>query len=107
MDSYTSSPLNDHRTLREAHGVSTASELESVLLDLDGRVPRDSRGRKSRATAPLCKCFTLWRWPAAGFPPEGMNSDELLHAVAGGAFPRGGRQGYGTLFYLRGTTLSD
>lgn len=106
MSASSLSPLETHRTLREAH-ISTASQLESALLQLDGRIPRDSRGRKSQATAPLWKCCTLWRWPAAGWPPEDVHAEQLLHAISAGVYVRGGRDSHGTLFYLRGTELTE
>ena len=64
--------------------ISSPSQLENGLLDLDGRV---EKARRPNGNA--WKCFTVWRW-----------SEEM--DFASGADSKGGRENNGTLFYLRG-----
>ncbi|KAA1473305.1 hypothetical protein DENSPDRAFT_839763 [Dentipellis sp. KUC8613] len=68
--------------------VSTAAQIESAVLDLDGRV---ARGMRPNGNA--WKTLTVWRWREDG---EGAG------AGVGVDPERGGRENHNTLFYLRG-----
>ncbi|KAI5119673.1 hypothetical protein M0805_009618 [Coniferiporia weirii] len=85
----------DIPVLREMY-VSTPQLLVHALLDLDGRVPRASRTRFN-----VWKALSVWRWSgdAGGIANEEMSEEEAA------LLERGGREVYGTLFYLRGAAL--
>ncbi|KAJ6606686.1 Asx homology domain-containing protein [Mycena sp. CBHHK59/15] len=71
--------------------VMSPSQLETGLLDIDGRV---ERARRPNGNA--WKSLTLWRWrgdPSDYIAPQGDR--------------RGGREDHGTLFYLRGCYYQD
>ena len=80
--------------------VTTVTGLETGLLDLDGRIPRSSRAQPAN----LWKNISLWRWRPEW--PNGMEEDVIQQAVQSGAIPKGGREYYGTLFYLK-ETITD
>ena len=61
----------------------TLSMLETGILDIDGRLRKAQRPNGN-----AWKCFTVWRWRAG--------SDCVQNS-------RGGRENYGTLFYIRGS----
>ncbi|KAF8804207.1 hypothetical protein BYT27DRAFT_7243935 [Phlegmacium glaucopus] len=63
--------------------ISSPTMLETGLLDIDGRMKKAQRPNGN-----AWKCFNVWRWRAGGDCPQ--NS-------------RGGRENYGTLFYIRGS----
>ena len=63
--------------------IQSLSMLENGILDIDGRLRKSQRPNGN-----AWKCFTVWRWRAGGDCTE--NS-------------RGGRDNYGTLFYIRGS----
>ncbi|KAG6917207.1 hypothetical protein DXG01_003412 [Tephrocybe rancida] len=65
--------------------ITSPTQLETVLLDNDGRVER-----KKRPNGNAWKCMTVWRW--RGTAPWQNVGDG-----------RWGRENHGTLFYLRGT----
>ncbi|KAG6872825.1 hypothetical protein C0995_006307 [Termitomyces sp. Mi166 len=65
--------------------ITSPSQLETVLLDNDGRV---ERGKRPNGNA--WKSMTLWRWRSTA-PWEDVGDG------------RWGRENHGTLFYLRGT----
>ncbi|KAG6841638.1 hypothetical protein C0991_008623 [Blastosporella zonata] len=65
--------------------VTSPSQLETVLLDNDGRV---ERGKRPNGNA--WKVMTVWRWRGTA-PWEDVGDG------------RWGRENHGTLFYLRGT----
>ncbi|KAJ7746438.1 Asx homology domain-containing protein [Mycena maculata] len=68
--------------------IASPTQLESGLLDIDGRVERTKRPNGN-----AWKALTLWRW----------NGDAL--GTDGGR--RGGREDHGTLFYLRACHYQD
>ncbi|KAI0059158.1 hypothetical protein BV25DRAFT_1901690 [Artomyces pyxidatus] len=70
--------------------VLTAAQLETAILDGDGRVPR-----LSRPNGNAWKVFTVWRLPETGIEDDN------------GQGHRSGRVIQGTLFYLRSCYLSD
>ena len=63
--------------------IQSLSMLETGILDIDGRLRKSQRPNGN-----AWKCFTVWRWRAGGDCTQ--NS-------------RGGRDNYGTLFYIRGS----
>lgn len=65
--------------------VSTPQMLETMVLDTDGRV-----GKNQRPNGNAWKSFTVSRW-----------RDD--RTIIDSADPKGGRETYGTLFYLRGS----
>ncbi|KAJ7255397.1 Asx homology domain-containing protein [Mycena rebaudengoi] len=71
--------------------ITSPSQLENGLLDVDGRV---ERARRPNGNA--WKALTLWRWRGDG--------SEYMGAHGG---RRGGREDHGTLFYLRGCYYQD
>ncbi|KAJ7033465.1 Asx homology domain-containing protein [Mycena alexandri] len=73
--------------------ITSPTQLESGLLDVDGRVERTKRPNGN-----AWKSFTLWRW--SGDSLETAFSDN-------GPGRRGGRQDHGTLFYLRACYYQD
>ena len=76
--------MEDLPPLRQAI-VTSPTQLESAILDVDGRI---ERARRSSANA--WKCLSLWRTQGAFANREGEPEQ------------RGGRVNCGTLFYLRG-----
>lgn len=68
---------------------TTLSQLETALLDIDTRVDR-----RQRPHGNAWKQITVWRY-AHGRQQE-------LDAQIVGMLEKGGRECYGTLFYLRG-----
>jgi len=73
--------------------ISSPSQLETGVLDLDGRV---ERGRRPNGNA--WKCFTVWRWR------EDAEWESEFETLNDG---KGGRENHGTLFYLRGNYYHD
>ncbi|KAJ7512421.1 Asx homology domain-containing protein [Mycena galericulata] len=67
--------------------ITSPTQLESGLLDIDGRVERTKRPHGN-----AWKAMTLWRWPGDALGTEGG---------------RGGREAHGTLFYLRACHYQD
>jgi len=65
---------------------TSLSTFETALLDLDGRVERSQRPNGN-----AWKTFTVWKRRT---PSSEMSIDAESE--------RGGRESYGTLFYLRG-----
>lgn len=97
-------PAPESLALREMH-VSSATQIEHGLTDLDGRLPRSAH-----AAGNAWKSVNLWRWPAGlddGAEWEGgggpMDEETLEQATLAGLMERGGRECFGTLFYLRGS----
>ncbi|KAJ7154634.1 Asx homology domain-containing protein [Mycena filopes] len=73
--------------------ITSPTQLESGLLDVDGRVERTKRPNGN-----AWKSFTLWRW----------SGDSLEQAFSdSGPGRRAGRQDHGTLFYLRACHYQD
>ncbi|KAI0308899.1 Asx homology domain-containing protein, partial [Amylostereum chailletii] len=85
-------PPEDETSLR-ASEVTSPSQLETVILDLDGRVPRAERPHGN-----AWKVISVWR------QREGA-MDEMEVDVQG--LERGGRRKLGTLFYLRGSCVRE
>ncbi|KAJ7669424.1 Asx homology domain-containing protein [Mycena polygramma] len=71
--------------------ITSPSQLESVVLDVDGRVERAKRPNGN-----AWKSLTLWRW----------TGDSLEYNLADNG-RRGGREDHGTLFYLRACYYQD
>ncbi|KAJ7054477.1 hypothetical protein C8F01DRAFT_1163505 [Mycena amicta] len=67
--------------------IASPTQLETGLLDIDGRVERSARPNGN-----AWKALTVWRW----------SGDEW-----NGGGRRGGRQDHGTLFYLRACHYQD
>ncbi|KAJ7089190.1 Asx homology domain-containing protein [Mycena belliarum] len=74
--------------------ITSPTQLESGLLDVDGRVERAKRPNGN-----AWKALTLWRW----------SGDALNHSSQpqSNEDRRGGRQDHGTLFYLRACYYQD
>ncbi|KAG5653885.1 hypothetical protein H0H81_009707 [Sphagnurus paluster] len=70
--------------------ITSPTQLETALLDNDGRV---ERARRPNGNA--WKCMTVWRW--RGEPPD----------TPGDGDGRWGRESHATLFYLRGTYFHE
>ena len=66
--------------------IHTLGMLETGILDIDGRLKRSQRPNGN-----AWKCFNVWRWRAGGGSDFAQQN------------PRGGRENYGTLFYIRGS----
>lgn len=97
-------PEPEALALREMH-VSSTTQIEDGLTDLDGRLPRSARSAGN-----AWKSVKLWRWPAGsedGAEWEdgsgAMDEETLEQATLAGLMERGGRECFGTLFYLRGS----
>ncbi|KAJ6572120.1 Asx homology domain-containing protein [Mycena capillaripes] len=71
--------------------ITSPTQLESGLLDVDGRVDRTKRPNGN-----AWKALTLWRW----------TGDSLEYTLADNG-RRGGREDHGTLFYLRACYYQD
>ncbi|KZP29923.1 hypothetical protein FIBSPDRAFT_851091 [Athelia psychrophila] len=69
--------------------ITSLSQLENGLLDLEGRV-----GKADRPYENTWKHISLWRWPQGAWEGDF-------------ALLRGGRECHGTLFYLRGNLCYD
>ena len=63
--------------------INCPTMLENGILDIDGRMKKSQRPNGN-----AWKCFNVWRWRSGG--------DCALNS-------RGGRENYGTLFYIRGS----
>jgi hypothetical protein len=63
--------------------INSPSMLETGILDIDGRLKKSQRPNGN-----AWKSFSVWRWRADG---DGVQNS------------RGGRENYGTLFYIRGS----
>ncbi|KAJ6532778.1 Asx homology domain-containing protein [Mycena vulgaris] len=72
--------------------ITSPTQLESGLLDVDGRVERTRRPNGN-----AWKALTLWRW----------TGDALEYNSPSNDGHRGGRQDHGTLFYLRACYYQD
>ncbi|KAH8113058.1 Asx homology domain-containing protein [Phellopilus nigrolimitatus] len=81
--------------VREAYA-SNPSQIANALLDLDGRVPRTLRPRFD-----AWKALKVWRWPG---DTSSSGLDNMMPEEAA-LLERGGREDYGTLFYLRGAAF--
>lgn len=68
--------------------ISSPTQLENGVLDLDGRVEKTRRPNGN-----AWKCFTVWRW---------RDEEEWEVDFTSGVDGKGGRENNGTLFYLRG-----
>lgn len=79
--------------------VDSPMQLERALLDVDGRVPRPDHSHNA------LKCISMWRWPASS--AEVYTEPEMMQCILENQLDRGGRELYGTLFYLRGTTNGE
>ncbi|KAI0264921.1 hypothetical protein BC834DRAFT_238456 [Gloeopeniophorella convolvens] len=71
---------------------NSAAQLDTGVLDADGRVPRGARPHGN-----AWKYVTVWRWRGA-VPDGGGVAD---------ANARGGRESFGTLHYLRSALLQE
>ncbi|KAJ7150928.1 Asx homology domain-containing protein [Mycena crocata] len=83
---------SDPSGLTRAMTITSPTQLESGLLDVDGRVDRSKRPNGN-----AWKTLTLWRW--AG--------DSLEYGSVADGGRRGGREDHGTLFYLRACHYQD
>jgi hypothetical protein len=71
--------------------ITSPTQLESGILDVDGQVDRTKRPNGN-----AWKSLTLWRW----------TGDSLEYSLANNE-RRGGREDHGTLFYLRACYYQD
>lgn len=83
--------------------ITSPSQLESGVLDLDGRVERSSRPNGN-----AWRNFTVFRWREDTFdagavgPIGSVGEDGELDLELLATMDRGGRENHGTLYYLRG-----
>lgn len=79
----------NHTPPTQSMTITTPSQLENGLLDLEGTV-----GKVERPNGNAWKQINVWRWPA------GVSETDF-------SLPRGGRECHGTLFYLRGNLFYE
>ncbi|KAJ7484368.1 Asx homology domain-containing protein [Mycena latifolia] len=72
--------------------ITSPTQLENALLDVDGRVEKAKRPNGN-----AWKAMTLWRW----------TGDALEYTSSSADGRRGGREDHGTLFYLRACYYQD
>lgn len=94
--------------MRQIADVASPNQLESGLLDIDGRVPR---GKESRPNGNAWKCISVWTWRGGwgewgnGGEDGGVGGVEGMEVDDQEQGKRGGRKDRGLLFYLRGGTM--
>ncbi|KIY63885.1 hypothetical protein CYLTODRAFT_425718 [Cylindrobasidium torrendii FP15055 ss-10] len=83
----TPGAISESDTSIRRTNVTSPTNLETAILDVDTRVPRDKRPNGN-----AWKCLTVWRWSSNG---------------TASASEQFGRESYGTLFYVRGCFYQD